>query len=98
MASFARVHAASGVGMKFEITWYDAGREPRSPPDPAYPDGIDVDMSNRATQTCQTALPYPAKRCGQYLVKCETCGLTTIVTTAGRRDDPRSVRLRCKGQ
>jgi hypothetical protein len=82
--------------MTFKITWHDGGREARSPPDPDYPEGIDLDLSNGALQTCQTSLPYPAKRCGQYLIVCEACGLTTVVTTAGRVDDPRLVRMRCK--
>jgi hypothetical protein len=80
-----------------KVTWHDAGREPRSPPNPDYPEGIDLDLSRGTSKTCQTALPYPAKRCGQYLIACETCGLSTVVTTAGRVDDPRSVKLRCKG-
>lgn len=82
--------------MTFRITWHDAGREPQCPPDPAHPKGIDIDISLGAAQTCQTPLPYPAKRCGQYFIACETCGLTGVVTTAGRPDDPRSIRVACK--
>jgi hypothetical protein len=46
--------------MTLQVEWFDEGREPQHPPDPRYPDGIDIDES------------------------------------AGRRDDPRSVRLPCK--
>lgn len=77
------------------VHWNDNMREPRQPPDPNYPDGIDIDNSRNQT-SCQAQLPYPAKRCGYYAVKCYKCGITAIVSTAGRRDDPRSVRLPCK--
>lgn len=68
------------------VTWHDAGREPQCPPNPAYPNGIDLDLSEGARRTCTTPLPYPAKRCGQYLVVCKTCDQSVIVTTAGRLD------------
>lgn len=83
--------------MKHTISWLDSGREPKCPPNPEYPDGIDLDMSNRAEtmNACRVELPYPARRCGVYIVKCETCGLAVGITTAGRPDDPRSVVLAC---
>ena len=71
-------------------------RKPKVAPNPAYPDGIDIDLSQGATKTCQVALPYPAKRIGYYVVVCEVCELRVGLTTAGRPDDPRSVRLACK--
>lgn len=76
--------------------WIDAGREPKSPPNPAYPDGIDLDVSNGAERSCGRLLPHPAKRCGTYLVWCGHCGAKVAVTTAGRPDDPRSIRIACK--
>lgn len=79
-----------------KIVWHDAGREPQCVPDPAFPNGIDIDASGGAPAACSTQLPYPAKRCGQYQVTCETCGQAVMVTTAGRPDDPRSVNLACK--
>jgi hypothetical protein len=79
------------------ISWIDFAREPKQLPDPRYPTGIDLDLSKGASQTCNTTLPYPAKRVGAYSIKCEKCGLTTMVTTAGRADDPRSIKLACKG-
>lgn len=82
--------------MTLNAIWHDSHREPQSPSNPEYPNGIDLDMSGGAEQICYTALPYPAKRCGHYLIKCTTCGLTALITTAGRPDDPRSVKLRCK--
>lgn len=78
------------------IEWLDSGREPQVAPNPAYPDGIDVDMSGKAIITCYVPLPYPAKRCGSYVVECRTCGIRVACTTAGRPDDPRSLKLACQ--
>ena len=80
---------------KWRISWVDRGREPKCPPNPKYPLGIDIDCSDGAKLTCSTKLEYPAKRCGVYLVQCMICGKTAGVTTAGRPDDPRMVRLAC---
>jgi hypothetical protein len=81
-----------------KIEWIDKGREPKCAPDPSYPDGKDVDMSLGAARTCSTDLPYPARRCGLYVVTCEVCGFVVGVTTAGRPDDPRSLKIACNGQ
>lgn len=82
--------------MTLKVMWIDGQREPRCPPNPKYPTGIDVDTSRGAAQVCWTAVPYPAKRCGLYRVQCTTCGQQVMVTTAGRTDDPRTVKLACK--
>jgi hypothetical protein len=79
-----------------KVTWYDAGREPQEKPDPQFPKGIALDVSGGAAQTCLVNLPYPAQRCGYYLVECERCGFRAMATTAGRPDDPRSIKLPCK--
>lgn len=81
---------------QFHITWHDSGREPQCAPNPLYPDGMTVDISNGARITCVTPLPYPARRCGYYSVECHTCHLKAAITTAGRPDDPRSLRMACK--
>ena len=81
----------------FKIDWIDSGREPKCAPNPAYPNGIDLDGAKElGVPTCKTDLPYPAKRCGYYHVECNICGHTSIITTAGRSDDPRSVLIPCK--
>jgi hypothetical protein len=77
------------------IEWIDRGLEPTQPANPAYPNGITVDVSNGARAACLVTLPYPAKRIGAYAIRCE-CGASVAVTTAGRRDDPRSVKIACK--
>jgi hypothetical protein len=84
--------------MIFKIEWEDGFREPQCPPDPNYPRGKDVRLSEAFRvngPTCIAQLPYPAKRCGMYVVECERCGVTVGVTTAGRPDDPRSVEIPC---
>lgn len=83
------------MSANFKIRWADRGREPQCKPNPDFPDGIDVDVSGGAAATCSSALPYPARRCGLFIVKCETCGTNAVITTAGRPDDPRSVKMAC---
>lgn len=80
-----------------KIEWIDRGREPQCPPDPAYPNGKDIDMCEGDFPTCRVELPYPARRCGVYIIECEKCGVRVGVTTAGRPDDPRSVEIACVG-
>jgi hypothetical protein len=80
---------------KFRVEWIDRGLEPRCKPNPLYPRGIDVDGSS-GRKSCVTLLPYPARRIGYYLVECRECGCTSVITTAGRPDDPRSVRVPCR--
>lgn len=81
--------------MTITVKWIDHGREPKCSPNPEYPKGIDVDMSRGQSVTCKTELPYPAMRCGIYIIDCDVCGLRVAVTTAGRSDDPRSVKIAC---
>jgi hypothetical protein len=82
--------------MAIKVEWIDRHREPQCPPDPAYPGGKDVDASLGAERTCSTDLPYPAKRCGLYVVECQICGIRVWVTTAGRPDDPRKITIPCR--
>jgi hypothetical protein len=79
-----------------KATWVDGGRKPRNPPNPAYPHGIDLPCPEPVLPHCKIALPYPAPRCGIYVVRCETCGTVVVCTTAGRPDDPRSILVNCK--
>jgi len=81
---------------QFAIEWIDRGREPQCPPNPYYPHGVDADLSSGADKTCTAELPYPARRCGIYVIGCHICGFTVAVTTAGRPDDPRSVKIPCQ--
>jgi len=78
-----------------KATWIDGKRWPQNPTDPAYPNGIDLPCPDPALPSCRMALPYPARRIGHYVIECSTCGITVVVTTAGRADDPRSVAVNC---
>jgi hypothetical protein len=82
--------------MTLKVEWIDGGREPKNKPDPDFPEGRDLDSAGDR-KSCQTALPWPARRIGYYYVACDVCGTNALITTAGRSDDPRSVRLPCKG-
>lgn len=82
----------------FNVKWIDSGKEPKCAPNPNYPYGKDIDATNGAKHTCSTKLPYPAKRCGVYIVECKRCGYRIALTTAGRPDDPRSVTVACTRQ
>jgi len=82
--------------MNLHVTWIDYVREPVCKPNPDYPDGKDiVAVTDDDAPTCKTSLPYPAKRCGMFIVRCGDCDLRVGITTAGRPDDPRSVTLMC---
>lgn len=82
--------------MSHEITFLDSGREPKCAPNPDYPLGRDMDVSEGATKFCKVSLPYPAPRCGVMAVQCLACGYSAACTVAGRVDDPRSIKLPCK--
>lgn len=84
------------LATQIDVQWIDGGREPRNPPNPEYPNGVDLDLSGGAQAACSVQLPYPAKRCGMFMLRCEVCGQTAAITTAGRVDDPRSARLACR--
>lgn len=58
-------------------------------------DGIDIDLSDGAGPACSAPLAYPAPRIGAYVVTCRTWRLRISLTTAGRRDDPRSLKVTC---
>jgi hypothetical protein len=78
------------------VHWLDGGCEPKVAPNLLFPDGKDLDITHGDEKACKIDLPYPAKRCGMYVITCKTCGTTTGVTTADRPDDPRSVKIPCK--
>ena len=81
---------------QFSVHWRDGNREPTCPPNPNFPKGLAVDMVvNEDRPACTVNVPYPAKRCGAYLIRCKRCGRHVAVTTAGRADDPISVRMNC---
>lgn len=80
----------------FEIKWHDAGKEPQCPPNPDYPNGRDIDVSEGAAKSCVVSVQCPAKRIGHYRIRCKICGYSVAVTTAGRPDDPRNITIPCQ--
>ena len=80
---------------QFSVQWIDGGREPKCAPNPDYPEGIDLDVSTGSV-SCVVPLPYPAKRCGYYAIRCNLCSQQIACTTAGRIDDPRSIKIPCR--
>jgi len=83
---------------KIKVEWIDGERWPQCAPDPKFPNGIRLDLRDGAARFCHVELPYPARRCGRYLIRCDKCGYSAAVTTAGRPDDPRSVEIGCYSQ
>jgi hypothetical protein len=81
---------------KIDVVFVSHNRKPTCAPNPAYPNGIDVDLTDGAKVACLAHLPYPAECCGLLMVRCRTCGANAVITTAGRIDDPRTVKLKCK--
>lgn len=85
--------------MGASVTFLDAGRVHECKSNPAYPDGMQVDMRQHVLEkACCFNLPYPAPRVGSYVVDCDQCGVRVALTVAGRPDDPRTVTIPCKPQ
>ena len=84
--------------MSLKVGWVDGGREATQPPNPQYPDGRDIDISEGAVMSCSRLLPYPAPRCGTWVVTCTSCDYTIAITAAGRIDDPCSIKVACKAR
>jgi hypothetical protein len=96
------------------IKFLDSGREPQNPPNPDFPDGMDVvegpvtarlphpegaKLAESLTdEGCIFDLPYPSPRCGVLVVMCDRCGKRVGLTVAGRTDDVRWFRMACKGK
>jgi hypothetical protein len=83
--------------MTIDVTFLDAGREPKEKPDPNFPDGKRLDLTtNLLAAQCTRNLPFPAPRVGAYVVTCRECGYRVVVTVAGRPDDPSMITMPCK--
>jgi hypothetical protein len=81
---------------RFLVDWVDQHREASYPADSAYPNGSAIDVALDAPHACRVELPYPAARCGLWVVTCRVCGFAIALSTSGRADDPRSARLPCR--
>jgi hypothetical protein len=83
-------------GVKHTIRFAPSGRgKAQCPPDPEYPNGVALDVSDSAKLSCNVALPYPAPECGYWHIACDVCELSVAITAAGRPDDPVSARVPC---
>jgi hypothetical protein len=81
---------------RFAIDWVNALRDAHFPADPLYPNGHAMDVALDAPRACRAELPYPAARVGIYIVHCRVCDYRIALATAGRCDDPCSVRVPCR--
>lgn len=77
------------------VTWIDHGHDHKAELDPMFPNGMNIDASFSSPHACAVDLPYPAQRCGLYVVNCTICGIRVGCTTAGRPDDPKSIKIAC---
>jgi hypothetical protein len=87
---------APAVESRFLVDWVDQHRTSERPPDPTYPSGCAIDVALDAMKACRLELPWPAERCGIYVVTCRACGFSIALKTTGRADDPRTLRVPCK--
>jgi hypothetical protein len=87
---------ASPKESRFSVDWVDKHHESACPADPAYPCGCTIDVALDALKACRVQLPCPAARCGMWIVRCRACGFSISLATAGRADDPKSVRVPCR--
>jgi hypothetical protein len=76
---------ADALRWKKNIEW-------RASPDPVEMNTMRINCMG--VTSCIVPLPYPAKRSGAYLIRCE-CGMEIYVSTTGRLNDPRSVTVPC---
>lgn len=71
---------------------------PKCPPNPAYPNGVEVNLASPGERFCLATLPYPAPERLVWHVTCRACGFRVGVTAAGRPDDPTGVRIPCQNR
>jgi hypothetical protein len=55
-----------------------------------------IDCTDGKQCSCIASLPYPAPRCGAYVLECEECHIRVSLTVAGRPDDVRELKVPCK--
>lgn len=83
----------------FDITFKPSGRgKAQCEPNPAFPNGVTMNLVTPGAPSCTINLPYPAPECGMWRVKCKRCPFTVWITAAGRVDDPRVVMIACRAK
>lgn len=68
---------------------------PQRAANPAFPNGSDIDLTDGVGGRCPALLPQFPGKLGLYEVRCATCGLSVALTSAGRTDDAKAVRVPC---
>ena len=76
------------------VVFLDRGALPQRLTDAAYPNGVDVDVSQGRLPACTVNLPK-VRTIGSFVVTCRRCGQNAVVTAAGRADDPKSLTMAC---
>ena len=85
--------------MTIDVYFIDAGHRSDERPDPAFPTGRRVNIDGPLpTALCCYNLPYPAPRCGTYVVECLECPVRHEIPVNGRSDDPYIITMPCKKQ
>ncbi len=85
------------MSAQFTVIFTPSGRgQAQCPPNPEYPNGVDLDISLGSVQFCTVPLTYPAPECGMFDSQCSLCGRRVAVTAAGRPYDPKSVKIPCR--
>jgi hypothetical protein len=89
--------SSSLIKTHHHIEFKPSGRgKARIPPNPDYPNGRRLDVTEGQEASCYVNLPYPAPECGIWIVECGKCRTNAAVTAAGRPDDPISIKIPCK--
>lgn len=83
-----------GPHRNLRLTFLSQNRPPRCAPNPKFPNGVVIDTGERPA--CATDLPYPAECVGAWLIRCDRCGTSIVITAAGRPDDPKAAMVPCK--
>jgi hypothetical protein len=68
---------------------------PAHPATPGFENGTDLDLARDAASWCTASCPPWPGKLGMLHLRCQHCDVTVDLTTAGRADDPKLVRLPC---
>ena len=83
---------------QWRIRYMQRGGRPQGPSNPAFPNGVALDLHDKGKPSCTIKLPYPNPNTniGTWICECSDCGLRVGITAASRRDDPHTAIVSCK--
>lgn len=83
---------------KFSIEFMPSGRgKAQCPSDPKFPQGKIFDLRLiENVASCDVDLEWPSPECGAWVIRCQECKSSALVTCAGRKDDPIKIKINCK--